>query len=150
MYHEKLQKLFFPKEVKGIKISLATGRRVAMGPDGAASLDCRGQSRGGTHPPAVCKLPARTFCNTVPMLSSVGALRGGPFDVGRHRFLSGIETLSLDKLCHLEHPERGAGEPSLEALLGRRSEDKLIGAGLNLATIPSPGQLLCVHDSPSC
>lgn len=109
MCHEKLQKLFFfPKEAEGIRISLATERRVVMGPDGAASLCCGGQSRGGTHPLAVCKLPARTFCNTVPILPSVGALGGGPFDVGRHCFLSGIE-ISLVKHCHLEPPERGAG-----------------------------------------
>lgn len=92
-----------------------------MGPDGTESLGCRGQSRGGTHPLAVCKLPARTFCSTVPMLPSVGALRGGPFDVGKHHFLSGIETLSLDKHCHLEPPGRGAGKPSLLFCLLRGS-----------------------------
>lgn len=114
---------FFPKEAEGIKISLTTERRVVMGPDGALSLCCGGQSRGGTHPLAVYKLPARTFCSTVPIPPSVGALGGGPFDVGRHCFLSGIETISLVKHCHLEPPERRAGQPSLHscpAFLGPR------------------------------
>lgn len=53
-----------------------------MEPDGAAFLCHRGQSQGGTHLLAVCKLPERTFRSTVPMPPSVGALGGGPFDVG--------------------------------------------------------------------
>lgn len=129
-----------------------------MGPDGVASLCSRGQSQGGTHPLAICKLPARTFCNTVPMPSTVGALWGGPFDVGRHCFLSGIEMISLGKHCHLGPPERGeGGQGSLHsrpAFLGTRLVEGLRTSfsrtGLGLTTIPSSGQLPCVLHSPAC